>query len=125
VDLTLELTVENPNSFPLLVNSVDGTLAVGNGVEVGRGVANPQGSIPAGGSSVVASQLHIGWANLAALAPFALTGSAVPYTFSGQARIGGKSLNIDVPFSLRGELTREQLLQAGLRGLAPPPVPAQ
>jgi LEA14-like dessication related protein len=125
LDLTVELDVQNPNAFPLLVDSVEGTLALGSsGVEVGRGVASPKGSIPARGSSVVASQLHVGWANLAALAPFALAGTAVPYTFSGRARIGGKSLNVEVPFTLRGELTPEQLLQAGLRGLTAPAAPA-
>jgi len=41
----------------------------------------------------------------------------VPYAFRGVAAIGGESLSIDVPFTIKGELTREQVLQAGLRGL--------
>jgi LEA14-like dessication related protein len=124
VELSVELDVHNPNAFPLLVESVDGTLAIADGPELGRGTARPSSNIPAQGSSAVTSQLTIPWTNLAALAPFALSAAPVPYTFTGRARVGGKRLNVEVPFTLRGELTREQLLQIGLQGLQPPPLPA-
>jgi hypothetical protein len=41
----------------------------------------------------------------------------VPYVFEGTASVGSAKLNIDVPFQLRGQLTRDELLQAGMRGL--------
>lgn len=117
VRLALELDVHNPNAFPLLVESVEGTLAIAGGAEIGRGTARPATDIPAQGSSAVTSELTVPWSNLAALAPFALSGAPVPYTFTGRARVGGKRLNVAVPFTLRGELSREQLLQIGLQGL--------
>jgi LEA14-like dessication related protein len=112
--LALELDVYNPNSFPILAQRVSGTVEIGNGVELGRGGAQPQGAIPAKGSTVIASQLGITWTNAAALAPYALSPGPVPYTLRGTAAIGSERLNVDVPFTVKGELTREQVLQAGL-----------
>jgi LEA14-like dessication related protein len=127
VGLALELDVYNPNSFPILAQNVNGTFELGNGVELGRGRAPAQSSIPAKGSAVVNSQLAVTWTNAAALAPFALSTAPVPFTFRGVAAIGGEKLNVDVPFTIKGELTREQVLQAGLRGLGgsglPVPLP--
>ena len=117
LSLALELDVYNPNSFAIRAQNVSGTFELGSGVELGRGRAESQSAIPAKGSTLVASQLAVTWTNAAALAPFALSTAPVPYAFRGVAAIGGESLSIDVPFTIKGELTREQVLQAGLRGL--------
>jgi len=66
------------------------------------------------------SEVAIAWTNLAALTPFLLSPAAVPYRFDGRATLGGESLNVKLPFSLTGELTRAQLINAGLSGLSPP-----
>ncbi len=115
--LAVELDVYNPNSFPLIAQFVEGAVTISNGAELGRGSAAPQSSIPANGRALVSAQMTVPWANLGALAPFALSPNPVPYTFRGDATIGGDSLNVKVPFEVTGQLTREQLLQAGLRGL--------
>jgi len=115
--LAVELDVTNPNSFALSVHSVDGTLTLGDGVELGRAHAAPEAPIPAKGSALVPSELTVNLNNLAALAPFALLEQPVPYKFRGQAQIGGERLNVGVPFELAGELTRAQVIQLGLRGL--------
>ena len=116
--LAVDLDVYNPNSFPLLVRAASGTLEIGNGIQIGKGQASLSGSVPAKGSSIVATDLGVNWTNLPALAPLALTAAAVPYTFRGTANVGGERLNVEVPFTLTGELTRAQLVQAGLRGLS-------
>lgn len=117
LELSVDLDVENPNPFPLIARTVTGKLATASGVEIGSGRAEPNGSIPAKGSALVPSQLSVRFSNLAGLAPLALSGQPVPYVFSGIATIGGERLNVEVPFSVKGELTRDQLLGAGLRGL--------
>jgi LEA14-like dessication related protein len=114
--LSIDLDVYNPNGFPLVARSVTGRVEIGNGVELGRGSATPAGSIPANGSSRVTTELNIAWTNAPALAPLALSEKPVPYTFRGVATIGGERLNVDVPFVVKGALTRAQVLQAGLRG---------
>jgi len=122
IGLTVELDVTNPNAFPLVARSVDGTFAIGPGAgtELGHGHADPASSIPANGTATVSSELAVSWTNLAALAPFALSPAPVPYRFNGTATIGGEKLNVSVPFVLSGELTREQVLNAGLGGLGLP-----
>jgi LEA14-like dessication related protein len=122
--LTLAVTfdVTNPNRFPLVVHSVDGRFSLGEGagVELGKAHAQPASSIPAQGTSTVTSQVAIGWTNLAALTPFMLSPAAVPYRFEGGATLGGESLNVSLPFTLSGELTRAQMIGVGLSGLTQP-----
>lgn len=115
--LAVELDVHNPNSFPLEAHVVDGSLELGDGVELGRAHAAPEAAIPAKESRVVQSELTVNFSNLGALTPFLLLEKPVPYTFKGQAQIGSERLNVGVPFEIRGELTRAELLQVGLRGL--------
>jgi len=122
VNLAVTFDVANPNRFPLVVHAVDGRflLGAGAGVELGKAHAEPSSSIPAQGTSTVTSQIAIGWTNLAALAPFVLSPAAVPYRFDGNATFGGESLNVSLPFTLTGQLTRAELLSAGLSGLSQP-----
>ena len=122
VDLAVTFDVANPNRFPLIVHAVDGSflLGAGAGVELGKAHAEPASSIPAQGNSTVTSEIAIGWTNFAALTPFLLSPAAVPYRFDGNASVGGESLNVNLPFTLSGELTRAQLISAGLSGLSQP-----
>jgi LEA14-like dessication related protein len=121
--LAIELDVHNPNSFALSARSVEGALEIGTGIEVGNARAAPEAPIPARESAIVQSELRVGISNLLALAPYALQAQPVPYRFRGQALIGGESLNVGVPFELRGELTPAQLLELGSRGLGVTPRP--
>ena len=109
VELALELDVENKNAFPLIVQEVTGTLKLGAGVEVGRARSEPKGSVPAA--------LSVPWTQLGALAPLAASGKPVPYTFDGTAKMGSAKINFDVPFTVKGEITQAQAVQAGIRGL--------
>ncbi|MBK7580260.1 MAG: LEA type 2 family protein [Myxococcales bacterium] len=117
IGLDLELDVENPNGFALMVQEVSGTMKLGDGVNVGTGRSEPKGSVPAHGKARVSAQLSVPWTNVAALAPFAASQKPVPYSFVGVAKVGSTKLNLDVPFVVRGEITRDQALKAGLRGL--------
>ncbi|MES1176197.1 MAG: LEA type 2 family protein [Myxococcales bacterium] len=119
VELAVAFDVTNPNRFPLIVHAVDGHFSVGAGAgtELGTAHADPSASIAAQATSTVTSTVAVGWTNLAALAPFALSPGPVPYTFTGNATLGGSELNVAVPFTLTGELTRAQLISVGLAGL--------
>lgn len=121
--LSVDLKVDNPNSFPLVMRTVSGKLLVGSGVEVGTARVDSAATVPAKGSSTVTSALEVKWSNFAALVPLATTGKPIGYTFEGLANVGGESLNFDVPFRLQGELTAAQIVQAGVRGLGLPGLP--
>lgn len=119
VELAVTFDVTNPNRFPLIVHAVDGRFSVGagTGTELGTAHAEPSANIAAQTTSTVNSTVAVGWTNLGALAPFALSPGAVPYTFTGHATLGGSELNVSLPFTLTGELTRAQLISIGLAGL--------
>lgn len=119
IRLAVELEVTNPNGFPLVARSVDGTLTVGGGAELGRSHTELASRIPAGASANVTSELSVGFQNLGALAPFVLSPLPVPYELHGNASVGGEKLNVSIPFTVNGELTRAQLVSIGLNGLGP------
>jgi LEA14-like dessication related protein len=116
IDFDVQLQVHNPNSFPLAAEAVHGTLYGSGDRKLGQGTSHPREAIPAGSSRLVASQVHIGWENMTAIAPL-LASERIPYEFRGDVTLGGESLNVTLPFTLSGELTRAQLLEAGWRGL--------
>jgi LEA14-like dessication related protein len=116
LDLDVELQVHNPNSFPLSAEAVEGTLYSTHDQKLGEGRSSPSKAIPGNGSSIVASTVHVAWENLPALAPL-LAVERIPYEFRGDVTLGGESIHVRLPFTLSGELTRTQLLEAGWRGL--------
>jgi LEA14-like dessication related protein len=119
VELDVTLGVQNPNNFALEAREVEGTLIVAGGQRLGTGKSNPNRSIPAHGTGTVQSQVHIAWEDLPALQRFVLQ-ERVPYQFKGSVTLGGDALHVSLPFEMQGTLTRDQLLQAGLRGLFNP-----
>jgi LEA14-like dessication related protein len=116
VTLSIVLDIHNPNSFAISASAVTATLELENGAELGRGSALPAFTIPAEGDAALMAQLGMRWTNLALVTPYALNGKAMPYRIRGTARVGGEHLNVELPFTISGQLTPEQALQAGLRG---------
>ena len=116
VNLALLLNVHNPNGFAISASAVSAVIELEDGSELGRGSAAPAFTIPAEGNVAVPAQLSMRWTNVALLAPYALAAKPLPYRLHGSARVGGESLNVELPFSIAGVLTPEQVLQAGLRG---------
>jgi LEA14-like dessication related protein len=116
IDLDVQLGVHNPNSFSIAAKAVSGTLYVGRTQRLGHGEAQLEQPIGARSDAIVSTRVHIAWADVAALLPL-LDDDRVPYDFRGDVTLGGESLNLTLPFSLGGELTRAELIQASLRGL--------
>lgn len=119
LDLEVTLTVHNPNGFALSAKSVEGTLYLDGQTKLGTGQATPGASIPAKGSAEVRSQVQLEWESVPSLQKF-IGREQVPYDFKGNVTLGGDTLELTLPFELKGNLTRAQLLQAGLRGLFEP-----
>ena len=120
--LNCQLDVQNPNSFPIIVRRVNGKFLIGSGVEVGTATVKSSTKVGAGKTERVPSDLNIAWSNLGAMAALG-SSPKVDYTFEGLANVGTDDWNMDVPFRLKGELTRAQLVNAGLRGFTMPAVP--
>lgn len=116
LQLALVLDVHNPNRFAIRASDVKGTLSLQDGAVLGRGAASDTVTVPAEQTAAVPTTLAMSWTNLAALAPYALSPEPLSYKIHGSARIGSEQLNVEVPFAIAGQLTREQVLQASARG---------
>jgi LEA14-like dessication related protein len=118
VELSVQLDAHNPNGFPLVVNQVTASFELQDGTPLGTAQSAAAFTIPSEGDQLLDSKLRVQLTSLAALAPYALTGKPVPYRLKGSAKIGSDNLNVDVPFTVEGVLTAEQVMAAGLRGAA-------
>lgn len=116
IELALVLDARNPNSFPIVANRVSASFELQDGTVLGGGESSEAFTIPAGGDAQLAAKLDVRFSSLAALAPYALAAKPLPYRLRGSARLGSEHLNVDVPFTIDGQLTPEQVVQAGLRG---------
>jgi|SRR3954470_2010307 len=117
--VALVLDAHNPNAFPISGTAVDARVELANGSELGRSSSSAAFQIPAQGDATIPAELALHWTNLSLLVPYGLSGQPLPYRVVGSARLGSERLNMEVPFSISGELTREQVMNAGLNGVAP------
>lgn len=118
VELALELTAHNPNSFPIRASNVVATLELQDGTPLGSGTSAESFTIPAEGNAPIHGKLQVRFTSFSALAPYALQQKPLPYRVRGSARVGGEQLNVELPFSIEGQLTAEQVMAAGMRGAA-------
>jgi LEA14-like dessication related protein len=118
VQLSLVLAAHNPNSFPIIVNLVSGSFELQDGTPLGSGQSAASFTIPAEGDQDLSATLDVRFTSLSALVPYALAAKPVPYRIRGTARMGSEHLNVDVPFTIEGQLTADQVIAAGLRGAA-------
>lgn len=118
VELLLVLDARNPNSFPIVCSGVTAAFELQNGTPLGNGSTAEAFSIPGESTAPISARLDVRWTSISALAPYALSRQPLPYRLRGTARIGGDRLNLDLPFSIDGQLTEQQVIAAGLHGAA-------
>jgi LEA14-like dessication related protein len=115
--LRIQLDAYNPNSITLAVRSVSARVTLAERIDLGAAELPSGVSLASKAHTPVVVDLRLPWRNAAELAMLAATQPSTPYRIDGTAKVGGERLNVDLPFQLRGTLTREQLLGAGLRGI--------
>ncbi len=116
VELAVLLDARNPNAFPILASSVTASVALQDGTPLGTGSSTEPISIPGDGTAPITCKLAVRFSSGSALLPYAMAMKPLPYRLNGTAKIGGEHLNVDVPFTIDGVLTPEQVAVAGLRG---------
>ena len=117
--LELEVTIDawNPNSIALETRKVKAHVTLAQRVELGEVTVDSKVKIPANKHADIVVPMTYSWSNLVELGLLAARQDVIPFTVEGTANIGGTSLNVDVPFTIEGTLTRAQLVSLTARSL--------
>jgi LEA14-like dessication related protein len=110
IDVALQVT--NPNSIGLSVRKMKAKVILDGTTELGTVDVPSKISLPKKSTTRVVIPAKVGWGAAAAVALAAANRPTIPFTVTGTANVGGDNLNVDVPFTVNGELTRDQLMQA-------------
>ncbi|HEU4404282.1 MAG TPA: LEA type 2 family protein [Polyangiaceae bacterium] len=115
--LRVQLDAYNPNGVTLSVRSLSARVTLAGRVDLGSAELPGGASLAPKAHTPIVTDLKLPWRNAAEVAAVAATQASAPYRIDGTVKVGGESLNVELPFQLQGVLTRDQLLRAGLRGL--------
>lgn len=122
VDMRVQLRVQNPNNFALTTPSMQAKVVFDNRFETGTVTMSKPVELAAASATPLDVPLTIPWSDLAGVSALAAAGRDVPYRVQGSVRLGGKSLNVEVPFEMGGTLTRaefQRFIAESLQGIFP------
>lgn len=119
--LLVRLEATNPNRVALSARSVTAKAKLDGKWELGTVTSTSPVVLPLGAPTNVDVAMLLPWNDLKAVSALALAAGPVPYTVEGTVNVGNEALNFDLPFSLSGTLTREQVIAAALKPVIAPP----
>jgi len=117
IEFHVELAVSNPNSADLSATGINSHIQLSTTQDLGTVRLPKQLTLPAGQTTKIEAPISIAWTHLGALAQFAASGSAVPYSVDGTLDLGGALLHVGVPFHLEGSISRDEIVGVALRSL--------
>lgn len=115
--LLLRLEATNPNGYELAARSVTGKAMLDGKWELGTVTIAKPLALPPKVPILIDVPMTLPWTDLKALTALGAATGPVPYVVEGTVTIGGERLNVDLPFSLSGTVTREQVIGAALKSL--------
>jgi LEA14-like dessication related protein len=117
LDLLLKIEATNPNGFTLSAQSFTGKAKLDDTWEMGTVTVSKPITLPPRTPTMLEVPMRLPWTDAMALAPLATAHRPVPYVVEGTVRIGGDKLNVEVPYSMSGTITPEQIANAALKAL--------
>ena len=117
LEVALTIDVDNPNDIPLSAQSVKGKVKLSADIDLGDIEVDTKVTVPAKSHKEVIVPMSVKWTDLSAVGMLAATHDKIPFTFDGTAAIGVADAHFDVPFTVTGSVTREQLLQITQKAL--------
>jgi len=124
VDLLIRVEATNPNRATLTARSVNAKAVLNGKWELGGTTVSKPVVLPHATPTLIDVSMRLPWANIGTLAELATATGPVPYVVTGTVNVGGERLNFDLPFSLTGTITREQILASFVEGVRALPLPA-
>ena len=114
--LRVRCGVRNGNRISLTVQrvTVHVTLAAR---DLGTSTLQRTTQLPAGVEVPLDLDVEVPWGDLPGIILVTALNENVPYRLDGSARVGGRDLNVDVPFTLESTLPRSLLLGAATNAI--------
>ncbi len=117
IDVALRLEAENPNDHAITARSLTATITLDGRHVLGTVTVPHNIKLPAHQKTILDVPVSSRWKDLAGLTTLAMAGKDVPYRIEGSMELGGDMVSVNVPFTVAGTVTREQLAQAALSSL--------
>ena len=117
LDVLVKVEALNPNRMTLSAQAVTGKAKIDGKYELASVTITRPITLPPSTPTMIDVPMTLAWVDPRAVASLAATAKEVPYVFEGTVRVGGERLNVDLPFSMTGTISREQILAAALKGL--------
>lgn len=128
VDVLLKLEATNPNRITLSAEAFTGKARLDGKWELGSVTITKPVVLPPKAATTIDVPMALPWADVKTLAALASATGPVPFTIDGTVTVGGEHLAVNLPYSVSGTITREQVIGAALNALptipgltAPPP----
>lgn len=123
VTLAVDLDAYNPNPIGLSARSVRARVVLDGKTDLGEVTVPTKVELPAKQHTKMTANLSLAWPGVSTLGGLVASGRDVPYRVDGTVDLGGNTVHFDVPFHMEGTLTRQELVDAGLRSLPGLPIP--
>ncbi len=117
VDFVLAMKAKNPNKYDLSVQSVTAKVTINGAIDLGNTTIPSPITLPSGADTPINIPVSFKWTNLPAIARLGASRRDVPYKVDGQVEVGGRSLSVQLPFTMTGTLKHEDLTKAALNSL--------
>lgn len=115
--LVVRVEATNPNRVTLSARSMTAKVKLDGRWDLGTVTIAKPVVLPPGAPTMVDVPMTLPWSDLKAVGALAAATGPVPYVLEGTVAIGGERFDVDVPFTMSGTLTREEVIGAALKSL--------
>jgi LEA14-like dessication related protein len=117
LDLVVKVEATNPNNIALSAQSFTGKAKLDGKYELATVTISKPVSLPPHQPTMIDVPLTMPWQDVNALVAMSTAQKPIPYVVDGTVKVGGESLNVDIPYSVSGTITREQLTAAAMKSI--------
>lgn len=117
LSVLVRMEATNPNRVTLSAQSVTGKAKLDGKWDLGTVTITKPIVLPPNVPTMIDVPLTMPWKDMTTIGALASAPGPVPYVIEGTVTVGGEKLNVELPFSISGTITREQVVNAALRSL--------
>lgn len=127
LNVVVRVEATNPNRITLTAQSFTGHAKLDGKLDFGTVTIQKPVVLPPNTPTTIEVPMTMPWTDVRAIATIAQSPRPMPYVVEGTAKIGGENINVDVPFTVSGTVTAQQIAAAAVNsipaipGLTAPP----